>query len=249
MKLSFKRFLYAVSILLMACVCYRIFFALQHNSKIKTEFRLSSSFTGGTDHYQANTPMEELGDSDFHFPGLNVAAASSVRAFRLRSDLHYYDTPNRFSKPSLTLKAGTVCVMDGYSLGQGPYSCPTYTQGWRYTTPLLPLHSERYYIPLSELERLYSDYYWDAYWSCRRTGKGQFSQMNLLEAIKNSPSNREVLACDTYLYGMGYYLSPDLLLPLWDGWDTVLVLLSSLCIIPGITPPTFPRKHSKGSIS
>ena len=157
MKLPFKRFLYAVSILLMACVCYRIFFALQHNSKIKTEFRLSSSFTGGTDHYQANTPMEELGDSDFHFPGLNVAAASSVRAFRLRSDLHYYDTPNRFSKPSLTLKAGTVCVMDGYSLGQGPYSCPTYTpvsythldvykrQGLhRLGSLLLCLHQESY---------------------------------------------------------------------------------------------------------
>ncbi|MFQ9872070.1 MAG: hypothetical protein ACLRVT_03325 [Oscillospiraceae bacterium] len=152
MKLPFKRFLYAVSILLMACVCYRIFFALQHNSKIKTEFRLSSSFTGGTDHYQANTPMEELGDSDFHFPGLNVAAASSVRTFRLRRI--YILTPPTGFKPSLTLKAGTVC--HGWIFtGTGPMPCPTYTQGWRYTTPLLPLHSERYYIPLSELEAVF----------------------------------------------------------------------------------------------
>ena len=131
---------------------------------------------------------------------------------------------------------GGVCC---YPPGYGFFSYPTYDPGWRMASSFLVNPNENqvpswdeadfYYVRLKDLESVRQDYLYD----CMRE-----TQMFPLERFKTRSEYRAALEeklpllyVDKELMRRGYFLSPDLLLPLWDGWNTALCILAVVCIL------------------
>lgn len=189
----------------------------------------------------------------------HLFSESQPASFCLSFTLRYYSAPNSRTEPVLELPKGTQVYFlthtGGallYPLGSGIYSYPTYEKGWRYGVPItgsaeartLNFDTDpRYYVRLEDLQSVMHDgfqEYWDFHRQLARENEREGAEIyptSLCEKF-NFPRKSAVdlfsyslLLCDKFLYRYNCYLSPDLLLPLWDNWNTVLSLLSGVCMV------------------
>lgn len=245
-KLSAIKMLVGAAVLLGAVPLLRTGYAWLHNSRLQTSFsalRPESSFT----HYLEHRPMEELPEFPLELDNSWLQIEThQPSVIRLRAPLRYYSQPDPFSEPYLEIPAGTELELIAwqrgicrYPIGYGFFSYPTYDPGWRMVSPFLKYPNEDpvrswdeanfYYVRLEDLESVRRDYLYD----CMRT-----TRMFPLEQFKTRGEYRAALEeklpllyVDEELMRRGYYLSPDLLLPLWDGWNTALCILAAVCIL------------------
>ena len=228
---------------LAAILVLRFGTACQQNRRLWKAFSpVCLSESSAYAHYLQHRPMEEL---QYFSIGWNDTAEKHLlsenqpASLTLSFPLRYYSQPDSRSPIALELPRGTQVYFltetggDGlYSLGSGIYSYPTYTKGWRIASPLLtsPYQAniapdswqniQRYYVRLQDLQRVQQEYIR----RCLQTALKQspFSWKTLQNYRESLEWMLFCLHTDEELYRAGYYLSPDLFLPLWDGWDTLL---------------------------
>lgn len=230
------------------CLCFTLIIlrtgnVCLHNQRLRQNFTpCILPETSPYSHYLTHRPMEELP----YFPiGWNDTAQKHLlsenqpASLTLSFPLRYYSQPDSRSPIALELPRGTQVYFltetggDGlYSLGSGIYSYPTYTKNWRIASPLLTSpyqaniapdswqNTQRYYVRLQDLQRVQQEYIRRCLQAALK--QSPFSWRMLQNYRESLEWKLFCLHADEELYRAGYYLSPDLLLPLWDGWDTLL---------------------------
>lgn len=131
---------------------------------------------------------------------------------------------------------------------------PTYQKGWRYAYPLPltqtetwedgGYHGTKLYVRLKDLEQVQADLlkasryegifdsmieFGDRRWDGKPYEKGEKEEMLYRQTEKlitetYSGGTRVLLKKDRDYYDKGFYFSEDLEAPLWDTWNTVLLL-------------------------
>lgn len=235
-----------------AIIGVRVLHAAGYNAAIRRGFDASKyrmpSF------YQEHRPMEELKWESYRVNWSVPAFGYDIPPLHLKQDLHYYRQPSTDSPPALTIPEGTEVSLSflDYKPGTGVCTYPTYEKGWRYGVPItgsaqartLDFDTEpRYYVRLEDLQSVMHDgfqEYWDFHRQLARENEREGAEVysaSLCEKLSQPRKSavdlfsHSLFLCDEFLYRYNCYLSPDLLLPLWDGWDTALSLLCGVCVV------------------
>ena len=164
--------------------------------------------------------------------------------YTLHTTLRYYAAPGDRT-PALTLEAGTAVQMVPLDCG-GSYkplshfygagcSFPAYQYGWRYTRAFqtetvkqsgedsLPFYYIRTEDLLREAQAAFDE-------QAAQLGiEGEERQANWEAELQNG-----FFLMDNKLYEHGICLSPDLLEPLWDGWNTALLAAGIAFCLAGL---------------
>jgi len=184
-------------------------------------------------------PLEQIDLKVFANFGPQGRETISMSDYTLRTTLRYYAHPGDLF-PVLTLKAGTVVKPDAPLKENEPdvlrwiyygtdYSFPAYQFGWRYTRAFLPADETEepkfYYIRTADLKKELTVQLTERFVS------GDYSKEER-DALDQKQMDKSFYVFDNKLYSYGIYLSPDLLTPLWDGWNTALFAAgTTLCLL------------------
>ena len=175
----------------------------------------------------------------------------------LKRPLRYYTGPDRNSPVALELKAGEeyYVISDDYLLGEGNRTLPTYQRGWRCAAILRSVkpenqdHTEnlnkRYYVNLGDLRRIQRDCEWDYFLKdpLHNFGGPFYITYGSSETGKKKDYLDIFTECDSTMYRLGQYISPDLKKPLWDIWNTLFLTGAVLCLI---APPVCRKVKRRG---
>lgn len=202
------------------------------------------------EQYERRTPVEQL---DFGLlggvSGELPVAHGKPEYYTLSDSLRFYSSPDD-SRPVAELPKGTVVFslppMERTATGelhvQLPAfgygfldTMPTYERGWRYTRLMMREGESgvagdrpRCYLRTEDVLREMSAY---LAW---KNGEGEAAAL---------PASELVFARDRQLYQAGAFISPNLLTPVWDGWNTALAALGAALLLACAL--LFPRKAGK----
>ncbi|MDD6176219.1 MAG: hypothetical protein PUC59_10765 [Firmicutes bacterium] len=186
------------------------------------------------------TPLEQIDLFLFTNFGPQDRMTVSMGSHRLRTTLRYYAHPGDLF-PVLTLKAGTMAYPTARIDETEPdssrwiyygvhYSFPSYRSGWRYTRAYLPEEDEGeaqfYYVRTEDLKR-----------ELLAGIEESMERIQLSEEEREAyieKTVQEFFILDHKFYTRGIYLSPDLLEPLWDGWNTALFAVGIAFCLAGL---------------
>lgn len=205
--------------------------------------------------YRANIPVKDMaGELSKHVRNNTVIAGSgpfTVETMKLPVDLAYYAEPDDRGEMALEIPKGTEVVVspdpDGgwFTEGYGCAGLPDYKRGWRCVRPFLEKGSQEdlddlpySYIRLETLETVLRQYVAEV--NRQRTAapwdKGQENHF-VIQHLRN---------CDSMLYRLGVFDSPDLQYPVWDSADTLLAGLFAVLLVSGIALLAMGRRKKGG---
>ena len=203
---------------------------LYDSSKEFTYSELYTSFLQGG--YCKNIPVKDMAGELTKYVDSNTviggAGPFSLETMELPVDITYYSAPDTDSQAVFEISMGTEIVVnpqpEGGWMANG-YGCvglPDYTRGWRCVRPFMEAGSGEdpeklpyYYVPMEDLETILRQYVHKVNEN-REIAPWSAEQENLFveQHLRN---------CDSVLYSLGIFSSPDLSYPIWDTWDTVLL--------------------------
>ena len=203
--------------------------------------------------YQFQLESTKYGTQTLH-PSFFKKGKSIVK-LKLTHDISLYNGPSTFETPIITLKKGTEIQLDtkNMTLSDFPSSIPTYEHGWRFTSiadyvtrniesdhmrdwlradkefDFYKLRNKSYnavsivyplrcqaYVKTDELNNVWKDF------------EKQYPDLAERSHEQDNKKNPLYIA-DDILKDNGIYLSPDLLKPIWDFYDTALLFISAIC--------------------
>ena len=248
-----------VSAVCIALIGVRLVFAIIHNNAMQSEFKeVSDSITPdkgfylpyseGKSLYQFEEDSTKYGYQTFHPSWLKRGGKCTVK---LTKDVSLYNGPSIFEKPIVTIKKGTQINIDTslMSVNEFPGSLPTYEQGWRFTKIFKALFDDddavksMFGVDDRELERVQRAWTGAAFHAyvkledLQSVWKDLASQYpDFAEPMHEENTNKTpLLYSDELLKENGVYLSPDLLKPVWDAFNTLLVITAAVCILAVIS--------------
>lgn len=207
--------------LLFLSVIVRIGIIIWENNNLESKFIINSD-----EPYQEQIPISKEDFIDDYIYRLYSPFAEAPivmpNDFVLKQSISYYSEPDDNLEPLLTLDAGKtymIRIFDTRNYKYGIKSWPTYEKGWRFVIPFFErgyekLDASAYYVKLKDL---YSPL------------------MSIMKEInysmpKGYDHRRILLNNDEMLYAKGFYMSPDLQKPVFDGWNIIL-LICSFCLV------------------
>lgn len=200
-----------------------------------------------------------MGKFLFPFDHLNSSFAPSAKSKLLKKyqfnpdvptivtldvPIRYYAHPGD-TQPAFILETGEKVLVSSrgmdweFSLqvGYGIITLPTQDPQWRYALPLRyadpqrPLNEEMYFVRLDDIREFWKESQ-KAYPDIEQYALGYLEHENRFElTYKKSQFSDPLLFADWQLYQDKIYVSPNLKWPLWDVWNTVLLVSGSLLAI------------------
>lgn len=229
-------------LLLLGCGT-RILLAAGHNSKVINEF---DRVEYAAEQYEQKLPMEQISFRRCATVLADIGDFAEGKTYTLQTDLHFYDSADA-SVPAVILKKGTkiysrppvaINANNEKSYNIPPYgygflnTVPTYDRDWRYTR--LPLKADEdglaedqpyYYLRTSEMLKELKLY--------MAQERSTYQDTSLEEAA---------FSTDNWFYEEGAYISPNLLTPLWDGWNTAMAAVGVCLLVFGVLFPRIKKK-------
>ena len=230
--------------------------AIIHNNAMQSEFKEVSDnitpdkgfflpYSDGKSLYQFEEDSTKYGYQTFPLKGGGRCTV------KLTKDISLYNGPSTFEKPIVTIKKGTQINIDTslMSVNEFPGSLPTYERGWRFTKIFKALFDDdntvksMFGVDDKELERVQRAWTGAAFHAyvkledLQSVWKDLASQYpDFAEPMHEENTNKTpLLYSDELLKENGVYLSPDLLKPVWDAFNTLLVITAAVCILAVIS--------------
>lgn len=165
----------------------------------------------------------------------------------LDSPIQYYSQIED-TRPAFTLEKGEEVLVSSrgialefsLQIGYGIITLPTQDPQWRYALPLRyadpekPVKEEMYFVRLDDIREFWKESQ-KVYPDIERYALGYLEHENRFElTYKKSDFSDLLLFADWQLYQDKIYVSPNLKWPLWDGWNTALLLSGSALAVCGI---------------
>ncbi len=177
----------------------------------------------------------------------------------LESPVCYYRDRGE-SPPVMTIQAGEPCMVGSLGkqyeftmqVGFGVITLPTQDPQWRYAVPLRyadvekPVYQELYFVRTEDIRSIWRQ--------CEEQNPGIERYANTLiraelETSRHSSYSYTDLLywVDSQLYGQGIYLSPNLLRPLWDHWNTGLACSGVVLLGAGLLSKAALKRRGRPS--
>ena len=216
-----------------------------------------------------------MGKFLFPFDHLNSSFAPSAKSKLLKKyqfnpdvptivtldvPIRYYAHPGD-TQPAFILETGEKVLVSSrgmdweFSLqvGYGIITLPTQDPQWRYALPLRyadpqrPLNEEMYFVRLDDIREFWKESQ-KAYPDIEQYALGYLEHENRFElTYKKSQFSDPLLFADWQLYQDKLYLSPNLLRPLWDHWNTGLACSGVVLLGAGLLSKAALKRRGRPS--
>ncbi|HOJ12211.1 MAG TPA: hypothetical protein PK733_16705 [Clostridiales bacterium] len=219
-KKTINKSITILAIFIFTCILIRIGIAIWKNYNLVNNF-----IANPNEPYQQRIPIAEEKFIDDYIYRLYFPFATDLlgrpNTFVLKKPISYYSAPDDNLEPVITIDSGKKYIIttnDINSYKYGIQSWPTYKKGWRYVIPFAEVGNEKsvtsaYFVKLEDLF-------------------GSLKSIKLYYHMPKGYNNRRTLLIkDEMLYKEGYYLSPDLLMPIIDSWNITLLASAFFLII------------------
>ena len=234
----------------------RMLLAAKSNEPLKAAFKptIVESWAEIAKKFEEDVPLEQIDFSVFFNFGPQGREMLSMCSYHLHTTLRYYAHPGDLF-PVLTVKAGTEVKPDAPLKENAPdasrwiyygtdYSLPTYQSGWRYTRAYQfadqTAEPAFYYVRTEDLKNELLAQLNEMF------ATGDYSEERQNDWYRKS-MNDDFYRLDNKFYQYGIYLSPDLLNPAWDGWNTALCAAGIALCLAGLVWLFYLRKRGENT--
>lgn len=225
----------AAALVLILAVVFRVGIQTYNNVQKTRTF----SYNNIDNPYKNGTPLHEMDLSRLrHY--LTIATVplghKISNTLELPKKVVYYKQQDGIKVPALELPKGTTILwkptdqLYDISLGYGCQGYPTYEKGWRYAQPFMVSGKETdytllpyYFVKTSDLESV-------AYKAIKSTKPMMDSLANKLRSLRYRVFTYTRFI-DEIFYEKGVFLSPDLIQPIWQLPDAIMIGLAAALII------------------
>ncbi len=234
MKKKIRAVFAVTAVVCIALIGVRSVPAVIHNSALHSEFKENQSKvnTDGIYYlsYSQVKSMYQIANELSGYSGYTLYPTKLTHGkeyfFNTEHEITFYSCTGIFEKPVAVIKKGTKIRFDTRYLGLNffPNSFPTFQRGWRFVSISGGIDDKSVeklnyaYVKIEDLENLWRDF-----------------QKNFPEGAelvdKSADITSLIYVSDNILKYNGIYLSPDLLEPVWDWLNTLLILPAVICLI------------------
>lgn len=231
-----KRWISAVPIALGAMLLIgcgvRAGLAAKQNGEVINGFKRVEYSSG---QYEQGLPMEQIDFQKCAAANVTLGNYGKGKSYVLQTTLHFFDSPSS-PVPAVTLEKGTeIYSRPPVALnarGEPEYNIPEYGYGFFATVPTYQREWRYTRLPMKTGEEGFAG---EQPYFYLRTGE-VMQEMKRYLAQENSDASPEetALAVDALFYERGAYLSPNLLVPEWDCWSSVLTAAGACAVVAGL---------------